>query len=169
MKRLALIMACVLLCLPSCQASWLGNIPPVVKDNGPATLKATVDLATQWALNHNQVTIEQATRLKLHLYDARLLIADGTPPATAIDELVALLQEKIPWAMVRQAITMGMLTVKDSVTIPTSGVISEEAKTWLLAVIDGAASGAQNYADGLSMLGAAPVGAEFPDHMDPRK
>ncbi len=151
--RIAIIL-CALLGLSVFSACR--SVPPIVAIEGPEVAKFMVKTGTRWALAENHATAEKAIAIQSYIVQGRALIADGSAPAGALDQLAALLNDKIDSELVRRAIQQGIEFVKTNVTIPVDGLIQPELKVWILAVLDGAIAGCSEYAASLNAPGAVP-------------
>lgn len=147
MKLALLLLALVgLVALPACAS----HRPPVITDQGPSLVSTAVAIGTQAGLWQTKATKAEALEIAGYITEAKLLLADGTPPASALDKVAALLNQKITSPFVRAAIQNGILIIKDRVKLPVEGVITAEMKVWLYAVLDGGVSGCNLYALTLS-------------------
>lgn len=144
------------------------SIAPIIKTDGPDVAKFMVKTGVRWALAEKHSTAEQALKIQSYVLQGRTLIADGTAPVGALDELAAILNSKIENELVRRAIQQGVEFIKSSVSIPVDGVITPALKVWILAVLDGAIQGCQEYAVSLDAPGAAPS-LSAPDYISFRK
>ncbi len=138
---------------------------PVVVNQGPAVVRMATGVAVHAAFEHESVKPEEAVEVKKHLADAKLLVTQGAAPATALDALAAFLNEKLPNPTVRQAIQYGVTLVKTNVVLPVDGVLPEEAKVWVLAVLDGGIDGCDAYLAAQPLVGAPAVKADVPSQI----
>lgn len=146
------LLALLLVVVPGCK-----SLPQVVVDNGPAVLQVATNLGVRAALSQAHASREEASFTKAYLVDARKLIDVGAPPATALDQIAELLNSKITNPTIRAAIQTAISNLKAHVTLPVSGVIPENVKVWVLAVLNGAIDGCDTYLTGLQSPAAAPL------------
>lgn len=86
-----------------------------------------------------------AAKYKTYILEGKALIASGEAPASALDDLAALLNSKIDSEIVRAIIQQGIETIKTRVVFPTTGIIPDSVKPWLFAVLDGSVQGIDTY------------------------
>lgn len=168
-RKLVLLQLVLLLVLvgvgaPGCAAVRSMFNSEVVVNQGPAVLRDSTAIFTQVALVKEQATVEDAQLVKTHIEDAERMFLEGTPPATALDELATYLNTKITNAFVRSAIQQGVLLLKNQVTLPTD-VINPKAMVWIRAVLDGGKAGCDAYIAGRS-VSAGGVTIAAPDRID---
>lgn len=157
MKHVLLLLALVgVVTLPACASR---PTPPIIVDQGPSLVSTAVSIGTQAALWQAKSTKAEALQIAGYITEAKLLLSDGTPPASVLDQVAALLNQKITSPYVRAAIQQGILIVKERVKLPVDGVITPEVKVWLYAVLDGGVSGCNLYALTLSSPQKVAVGS----------
>lgn len=88
---------------------------------------------------------DMAAKYKMYILEGKALIVNGEAPASALDDLAALLNTKIDSEIVRAIIQQGIETIKTRVVFPTTGIIPDSVKPWLFAVLDGAVQGIDTY------------------------
>lgn len=88
---------------------------------------------------------DMATKYKAYILEGKALIVSGETPASALDDLAALLNSKIDSEIVRAIIQQGIETIKTRVVFPTTGIIPDSVKPWIFAVLDGAVQGIDMY------------------------
>lgn len=137
---------------------------PPVSDQGPQLVRTATALGVNVALRQSGATQAQALEIQKHLLDAKLMLTTGTPPASALDALAAFLNTRITNSYVRTAVQAGILLIRTNVVIPVDGLVPEQVKVWILAVLDGAIDGCGSYATGYSAAGTVPT--TVPDRID---
>lgn len=142
--------------------SWFNS--DTVVNQGPAVLRDSTAIFTQVALVKKQASVEEAQYIKKHIEDAEKLFLQGTPPATALDELAMYLNTKITNAFVRSAIQQGVLLLRNQVQLPTD-IISPKAMVWVKAVLDGGKMGCAAYIAGRA-VSSSGVRIAAPDRID---
>jgi len=150
--RLAIIATLSLILVACVSAS-------VVTTQGPAVVRTGTSIAVQWALQDKDATAAEALKIKGFIQDGRALIESGSAPASALDVLAVYLNSKIEDVGIRMAISQGVEIVKASITLPTTGIIPEDVKVWVYAVLDGATDGCQAYANGRTTPAAGLISA----------
>lgn len=139
-----------LIALLACLPLTLGckSFPQIVTDNGPAVLQVAANLGVRTALAQTHASAAEATQVRAHLAEARALIGAGEVPAYTLDTIANLLNARIKNELVRAAVQAVIVNLKSHMQLPVTGMLSNKAKVWVLAVLDGSISGCDAYLAG---------------------
>ena len=119
-------------------------------DEGSVIVQTSVRVGMRWGLQELGTTQDQALRYRLYVQESKQMLVGGQLPGTVLDDLAAFLNEKLDHDILRSVIQHGVEIVKERVTFPQDGPISEEVKTWIYSILDGAIAGIDDYVGGLN-------------------
>lgn len=129
----------------------------VVNDTGPVVVQLVARDGVKMALADNRVPKSNAMMIGRYIVDAREFINKGQTPANALDDLSNFLNEKIGNDAILSALQVAIGIIKRNVTIPVNGYISEDVKRWVVALLDGAFDGVNDYVRSFDAPPSSPL------------